>query len=78
MINVVDVYCRDTFVYCAITNQFFYKTKCQISEKEYGQFIYYDSLNKNTISLKLHNSRGGSRGKGPPAARPPHLKLEKI
>ena len=55
MINVVHVYCRDTFVYCAITNQFFYKTKCQISEKEYGQFIYYDSLNKNTISLKLHS-----------------------
>ena len=31
------------------------KTKCQLSEKKYGQFINYDSLNKNTISLKLHN-----------------------
>ena len=57
MINVVDVDCRDMFVYCAITKllPFFYKTKCQISEKKYGQFINYDSLNKNTISLKLHN-----------------------
>ena len=35
---------------------FLFKTKCQISEKKkYGQFINYDSLNKNTIPLKLHN-----------------------
>ena len=41
MINVVDVYCRDMFVYCAITKlwPFFYKKKCQISEKKYGQLI---------------------------------------
>jgi hypothetical protein len=55
MINVVDVYCRDMFVYCAITNRFSIKQKSQISEKKYGQFINYDFLNKNTISLKLHN-----------------------
>jgi hypothetical protein len=44
MINVVDVYCRDMFVYCATTqlNRFSIKKKSQISEREknvFGQLI---------------------------------------
>jgi hypothetical protein len=36
MINVVDVYCRDMFVYCEITELIvFLLKKCQISEKNY-------------------------------------------
>jgi hypothetical protein len=56
MINVVDVYCRDMFVYCEITELIvFLLKKCQISEKNYvfGQlWINYDSLNKKHNFIK--------------------------
>jgi hypothetical protein len=59
MINVVDVYCRDMFVYFAITKLLpsFYKKKSKISEKKICIWtINYDSLNKNTISVKQNRT----------------------
>jgi hypothetical protein len=54
MINVVDVYCRDMFVYCEITELIvFLLKKCQISEKNYvfGQLWNQSIVNNTCIQV---------------------------